>query len=79
MSSLNIAEMRFLETALEMGSGYYLDFSDRTYSDFFFEAINVDIDAEEYRLEGGSKGKRIRFFLRNQPDHLVARLLRALG
>ncbi len=78
MSSLDIADMRFLESALEMGGGYCLDFSDRTYADFFFQTLNIDIDAEEYRLEGGSKGKRMRFFLRTQPDHIVARLLHAL-
>jgi hypothetical protein len=33
------------EEALNMQSGYVLDFSDRTFGDFFFTGIGVDPDA----------------------------------
>lgn len=70
--------MRFLDQVLQMGSGYCLNFSDRTFAHFFAEAVNIDIDAPEYRVEGDSKGRRMRYFLRSQPDYTVARLLNAL-
>ena len=31
-----------LESVLGMGSGYVLDFSDRTFDDFFYETIGID-------------------------------------
>ncbi len=61
-----------------MGQGYCLDFSDRTFSNFFADMLNVNIDDERYFEAGGSKGKRMRHFLRTEPDHIVARLLRGL-
>jgi hypothetical protein len=70
--------MRFLDQALEMQSGYCLDFSDRTFANFFVDALNINIDDERYHVQGGSKGRRMRYFLRTGPDHLVARLLQAL-
>lgn len=35
MSSLMPGDMRFLDAVLEMTRGYCLDFSDRTFADFF--------------------------------------------
>ena len=78
MSTLTPSDMRFLEIFLQMQEGYCLSFSDRTFASFFVEALDVDIDEPKYRQEGNSKGKRMRFFLRTQPDYVVARLLRAL-
>ena len=78
MSSLTAADMRFLVSALGMEAGYCLNFSDRTYAEFFADTLSLDIDAEEFHVEGGSKGKRMRFFLRSQPDDRVARLLSEL-
>lgn len=78
MSSLSAADMRFLDIVLQMGDGYCLNFSDRTFAHFFAETVNIDIDEERFRVEGTSKGKRMRYFLRSQPDHVVARLLGAL-
>lgn len=78
MSSLSPSDMRFLETALEMQSGYCLDFSDRTFANFFADILNVNIDEQRYHTSGSSKGRRMRLFLKSEPDHRVARLLRAL-
>jgi len=78
MSSLTAADMRFLNTALAMESGYCLNFSDRTFAEFFADVLRVNIDEERFYAEGGSKGKRMRYFLKSEPDNRVARLLRAL-
>lgn len=37
-------DMLFLEDLLNMGGGYVLNFSDRTFSQFFAEELNSDID-----------------------------------
>lgn len=78
MSSLTATEMRFVDDALMMGSGYCLDFSDYTFAHFFADVLNVNIDEQRYYAGGGSKGKRMRYFLRTEPDYVVARLLSAL-
>ena len=69
--------MRVVENAFGMGSGYVLDFSDRTMS-VFFEELNLDIDAAEYRDDGNSKAKRLRCFLRKVDNATAAKTLRAL-
>ena len=78
MSTFSGSDLRFLNTTLQMSSGYCLDFSDRSFSNFFADAINYDIDEEQNFAEGGSKGKRIRYFLRMTDDRTAAKLLRAL-
>ena len=57
MSDLTAFEGRKLEKLLGMGSGYVLNFTDRTYSEFFID-YRVDIDAAQYRTGGDSKAKR---------------------
>jgi hypothetical protein len=54
-----------------------LDFSDRTFSQFFGE-IDINIDDPRYRLDGTSKGKRLRCFLRTADKDCVCRALEAL-
>jgi hypothetical protein len=55
-----------------------MDFSDRTFGDFFRDEVGADIDEERYAEGGGSKGKRLRFFLQKESPARVARALRAL-
>jgi hypothetical protein len=45
------------------GRGYVLDFSDRTFSQFFAAELGVDIYSDKYADFGSSKGKRLRRFL----------------
>jgi hypothetical protein len=58
--------------------GYVLNFSDATYARFFAEELNVNIDDGKYYAEGGSKGKRLRYFLRTESDALAVKTLKAL-
>lgn len=71
-------DMRFLAKALSFESGYVMDFSDRTFGDFFRDEVGADIDEERYSEGGGSKGKRLRSFLQKESPVRVARALRAL-
>ncbi|MGB9153907.1 MAG: restriction endonuclease [Alphaproteobacteria bacterium] len=70
--------MLFLEDLFEMGSGYVLNFSDRTFSEFFSSELNINIDDPIYSQNGGSKGKRLRAFLRTADKLTLVRTLQAL-
>lgn len=70
------------EEALNMQSGYVLDFTDRTFGDFFSTELGIDPDAPPgshlFSAYGTSKAKRLRSFIAMAQPHLVARALRAL-
>lgn len=55
-----------------------LDFSDPSFSDFFASELKVNIDDPKYAVNGGSKGKRLRYFLQTCDDPTAVRLLTAL-
>lgn len=61
-----------------ISSGYVLDFSDRTFAEWFEEELGVHIDAERYRAGGSSKGNRLRTFIEIETGARAARALRAL-
>ncbi|HEX4319299.1 MAG TPA: hypothetical protein VHZ52_00245 [Acidobacteriaceae bacterium] len=61
-----------------MSSGYVLNFSDKTFQEFVFESSGIDIYAPGMDAGGTSKAKRLRHFLKTQPDHIAGRLLLAL-
>ncbi|MBU2572352.1 MAG: restriction endonuclease [Gammaproteobacteria bacterium] len=70
--------MMFLDDLFEMGGGYVLNFSNSTFSRFFADELNVDIDDPMYAEQGGSKGKRLRCFLQKVDVPTVIRTLKAL-
>jgi hypothetical protein len=69
-------ERRHLEEYLQMGSGYVLDFSNRTFQEFVFDAVKLNIDDEAVG-GSGSKACRLRHFVKHQPDHVVGKLIAA--
>lgn len=78
MSNIRSIDMMFLDDIFDMGSGYVLNFSDRTFAQFFAEELNVDIGAPVYAKNGGSKAKRLRCFLQAVDKPSVVRTLKAL-
>ena len=79
MSSLRSIELSLIDEVFRGNErGYVLDFSNRTFADFFNREIEVDIDAPIYALDGTSKGKRLRRFLGLVDDGTAARTLRVL-
>jgi hypothetical protein len=78
MANLRPRELSVLDDALSMHQGYVLDFSDRTFAEFFDSELGVDIDLGRYRKNGGSKARRLRCFVQTEKEQLVARALRAL-
>lgn len=78
MSNIRTIDMMFLEEILEMGSGYVLQFSDRTFAQFFAEELNIDIDSDVYKRNGTSKAKRLRCFLQTVDKSTLVRTLEKL-
>ncbi len=78
MSDLTFIEKRKLEQLLGMSSGYVLDFSNRTFDDFFVDTISLNIWDEKYNSGSGSKANRMRAFWSKEPNHLVGRLVTGL-
>lgn len=75
MAKLSYGEKRDLEEFLRMGGGYVLDFSNRTFREFIFDSVRLDIDDEN--VGGyGSKACRLRNFWSRRPDHIVGKLLK---
>jgi len=70
--------MRLLDGIFGMGSGYVLDFSNKTFAEFFTEELGINIDDPRYAAEGTSKGKRLRYFLKNADPQLRIKTLLAL-
>lgn len=69
--------MRLVESVLEMQEGYVLDFSDRTFAEFF-DDLGVNIGHARFCVDGMSKAKRLRRFLRTAEPALAGRALEAL-
>ena len=78
MVAIKRSEYRIIDDAFGMQSGYVLDFSNRTLSEWFEDEFNIDIYADRYDGRGTSKANRIRAFVEAEPAPLVARMLRAL-
>ena len=78
MSSLKPLDKRCLEDLFGMSTGYVLDFSNRTFSNFFREYANIDIDAQKYAINGSSKANRFRAFIDLEQDALVGKILAEL-
>lgn len=74
MSSLTHIDKRYLEKALQMGSGYVLNHSDKTFGEFFGRH-GVNIHGPKYQTHGTSKAKKMRSFWEQEPDALVGRVL----
>jgi hypothetical protein len=78
MSDLNSSEKRKLERLLGMSTGYVINFSDRTFSEFVEEHTGRDINDESYNDKGTSKANRLRSFWKLESNHVIGRLITAL-
>jgi len=77
MAELKFTDSQNLEKGLVMGSGFVLDFSDRTFPLFVKESTGLDIDDAKYRVTGlsHSKANRLRAFFKTEPNHVVGKLI----
>ena len=56
--------MQLIDDLFQMGGGYVLYFSDRTFVEFSADELGVDIYSPGCDAEGGSKAKRLKYFLK---------------
>jgi len=70
--------MLILDSLFEMGGGYVLNFSNKTFAEFFAGELNIDINQPVYSRDGTSKGRRLKCFLRSVDQETVVRTLNAL-
>lgn len=78
MANIRSIDMLFLDDLFEMGGGYVLHFSDRTFAHFFAEELSIDIDDPRFARNGTSKAKRLRCFLQSVDKPTVVRTLTGL-
>lgn len=78
MSSLTNIDKKYLETLLEMESGYVLDFSNKTFYEFINSVANIDINDSKYQIYGSSKANRLRAFWSIENDNINSAVLRDL-
>lgn len=75
MSNITKKEQRKLERLLGMGSGYVLEFSNRTFEEFVLDSTGREIYDEKYSYESGSKANRLRAFFEIESNYIVGKLL----
>ncbi len=77
MSSLTVIERRYLEKFLEMGGGYVLGYSDKSFS-AFFQRHSIDIHGSKYQTLGTSKANKLRSFWDSEDDSVVSNVMSAM-
>lgn len=75
MSDLTAIEKRKLERALGMSGGYVLNFSNRTFAEFFLDCSGIDIYTARYDYHGDSKANHMRAFWEQEGNYLVGKAL----
>jgi len=78
MSDLTFLERNQLEKLFQMGGGYVLDFSNRTFHEFVSDAVRRDIEDPKYNYASCSKANRLRQFWKIEPNPIVGTLIRAM-
>jgi hypothetical protein len=77
MSDIRPFEKSKLEKLLRMQAGTVLEFSNRSFQEFVYDSVKINIDDKKYILDPAltSKANRLRAFWRLEPDYVVAKLL----
>ena len=81
MVALKRSEISLIEdfVAWPRGLGYVLDYSDRTFAEFFEDEFQVKIYVPDYQDRGTSKRHHLISFCLKEPASIVARVLRTLA
>jgi Abortive infection C-terminus len=78
MVSIKRSEMRQIDQIFGMEGGYVLDFSNRTFSEFFEDEFGINIYDAKYQVRGSSKANLLRGFIDVEDGFLVGKALRKL-
>jgi hypothetical protein len=73
MATLSTNEKQILEKLFQMEGGYVLNFSDRSFAEFFRDDIGVNISDQQYAYISGSKANRLRRFWQVADDQMVGK------
>ena len=71
-------DMPIIDKVFEMEGGYVLDFSNRTFAEFFQDELDINIDDSRWAAQGESKAKRLRYYLRQADRETALDTLNAL-
>ena len=71
-------DMPVLDKVFAMEDGWVLNFSNRTFAEFFREELRVNIDDPSWAVQGRSKAKRLRYYLRRANRKTILDTLNAL-
>jgi hypothetical protein len=75
MAQLSYMEKRRFEQLLNMGGGFVLDFTNRTFADFVADSTGRDIYDARYEPGGSSKANHLRYFWKMEGGGLVGKPL----
>lgn len=78
MAVLSTINKLKLEKLFNMGSGYVLDFSNRTFQEFIEDNLNINVYDSKYEKSGDSKANRLRSLWEMESNTTVGKLLEAL-
>ena len=78
MAELKFQERNYIEKLFDMKSGYVIDFSNRTFREFVYDTVKIDIEEEKYYENGDSKANRLRTFFKLESNHTVGILIQGL-
>ncbi len=79
MVDLKNSDIRIIDEAFQADPGYCLNFSDRTFSEYFEDEFRINIDDPRYRAGGTSKMNRLRTFFRISDAALTSKVMRVLA
>ena len=71
VARLTSTDKQILEKLFQMGGGYVLNFSDRTFGEFFRDDMRIDKFEPKYNYASGSKANRLRGFWQIADDRFV--------
>jgi hypothetical protein len=75
MSNLTFVEKRKFEQLLGMNTGYVLDFTNRSFTEFVRDSTGRNIYDSRYDYESGSKANRLRAFWEKEENAVVGKLM----
>jgi len=78
MSDLSSTEKLKFEKIFGMDSGYVMDFSNKSFSEFVMENVEIEIFDSKYNYASNSKANRLRKFWQIESNAVVGELLLAL-
>lgn len=78
MADLSSIEKLKIEKLFDMGTGYVIDFSNRTFYEFILENMGIEIYDSKYDYGSGSKANRLRAFWQKESNYVVGQLLMKL-